>query len=189
MGPRAEASAEVQRQRDAEWSAACDAAEDILNDCIGLSPTAAIPFSAIQKFEDLARGVTFTYRLWSFQHPDGPDAARAVYEDVHQQDYISLLPFLGPDNIGRSPTHIGMNTPSERGELVKALIDYFLNPSRDRLRRCEKCRRWFVDETRNKSQRRCSVKCTRAWWNRGRRRDSLVHAGRWPKPRKGEKPK
>jgi hypothetical protein len=45
------------------------------------------------------------------------------------------------------------------------LVGLFGSPHRDRLRRCQQCARWFVDETRNKSQRRCSRACTIAWWS------------------------
>lgn len=52
------------------------------------------------------------------------------------------------------------------------LVDFFKNPHRDRLRRCPVCARWFLDETRNRSARRCSRRCTIAWSNtqRGQRR-------------------
>jgi hypothetical protein len=42
---------------------------------------------------------------------------------------------------------------------------YFMNPERDRLRRCAVCRRWFVDGTKNRSARRCSRACTIRWSN------------------------
>ena len=42
------------------------------------------------------------------------------------------------------------------------LRDIVVNPYRDRLRCCEnpRCRRWFVDGTRNHSRARCSRACT-----------------------------
>jgi hypothetical protein len=45
---------------------------------------------------------------------------------------------------------------------------YFMNPERDRLRRCAVCRRWFADVTKNRSARRCSRACTIAWSNKQR---------------------
>jgi len=41
-----------------------------------------------------------------------------------------------------------------------------------RVKRCLECKRWFVDETRNKSAERCSRACTVKWWNRPHRRDA-----------------
>jgi hypothetical protein len=45
---------------------------------------------------------------------------------------------------------------------------FFMNPERDRLRRCAVCRDWFVDVTKNRSARRCSRACTIAWSNKQR---------------------
>jgi hypothetical protein len=172
VGPRAEAPTHIQQQRDAEYSAACDAAEGILDECAGLASSAPIPLSAIRRFDALAQGVTFAYRIWPFPHPEGAVASRRMYEEIHQEPYVSLLPVFDPSDIGRRDTKIGMTVSAERGPLVKALVDYFLNPARDRLKRCGTCRRWFVDQTRNKSQLRCSSPCTVAWWTRRRRREA-----------------
>jgi hypothetical protein len=61
--------------------------------------------------------------------------------------------------------YVNLVTKTARGAWVIDLARFLANPQRDRLRRCLKCRRWFVDETRNKSARRCSRKCTIAWSN------------------------
>lgn len=58
-----------------------------------------------------------------------------------------------------------LRTNSGRGAWVIELARFLVNPQRDRLRRCPACRQWFVDETRNKSARRCSRKCTITWSN------------------------
>lgn|SRR5262245_7651953 len=41
-----------------------------------------------------------------------------------------------------------------------------------RIRRCARCGRWFIDQTRNHSKQRCSTTCTYRWWNRGRRSEA-----------------
>jgi hypothetical protein len=58
-----------------------------------------------------------------------------------------------------------LRTNSGRGAWVIRLARFLVNPQRARLRRCPACRRWFVDETRNKSARRCSRECTITWSN------------------------
>ena len=40
-----------------------------------------------------------------------------------------------------------------------------MNPERARLRCCTQCARWYFDDTRNKSKRRCSRACTIAYSN------------------------
>lgn len=170
VGPRAEAPAAVQRRRDAEYRRACDAVEDILSECAGLPPFEEIPLAAVEKFKALATGVLFEFRVWPFPHPQGREASLDVYNDVHRDQYVSLIPVVDPGSLRPHATEIGMTTPDERGPLVKAVVDYFLNPERDRLKMCSVCRRWFVDETRNKSQLRCSPGCTTSWWTRARRR-------------------
>lgn len=58
-----------------------------------------------------------------------------------------------------------LRTPAAQGVWVAWLAGFLINPRRDRLRRCQTCRRWFVDETRNLSARRCSRVCTIKWSN------------------------
>ena len=47
---------------------------------------------------------------------------------------------------------------------------YFGNPQWRRLKRCPRCRVWFVDTTRNMQKKRCSAQCTWRSWNRARRK-------------------
>jgi hypothetical protein len=172
VGPRAEAPPEIHRQWTEEYGRGCAAVEDILSECAGLPPFTELPPSAVEKFEALAKGVVFEFRVWLFPHPDGREASLRVYNGIHRDQYVSLVPVVGPEFMRMHDTNIGMTTPAERGPLVKAVVDYFLNPERDRLKRCAVCKRWFVDETRNKSQLRCSTSCTVAWWTRQRRQES-----------------
>ena len=47
---------------------------------------------------------------------------------------------------------------------------FFQKSGWERLKHCPQCRKWFVDETRNKKKERCSDRCTARWWNRDRRK-------------------
>lgn len=49
---------------------------------------------------------------------------------------------------------------------------------RDRLKRCARCRAWFVDHMRSKQQVWCSSTCHDAGWSRSRRRASLAQHGK-----------
>jgi hypothetical protein len=60
------------------------------------------------------------------------------------------------------------------GPIVDGLFHALRLPIRDRFKRCRTCRQWFFDETRNKSKRGCSDKCTWRWWTRTRRRQALT---------------
>jgi hypothetical protein len=51
----------------------------------------------------------------------------------------------------------------------------------DRLKRCDRCARWFVDEGDNRRARFCGPECEQRWWTRPRRR--LVREGRARKRR------
>jgi hypothetical protein len=58
-----------------------------------------------------------------------------------------------------------------RGRVVKLLWDnYFTNQGWRYFKRCEKCRAWFVDESRNGVKRFCSRPCADLWWTRDRRK-------------------
>lgn len=57
-----------------------------------------------------------------------------------------------------------------RGEAVWRLWLVVRGRALNRLRRCPQCAKWFVDETKNLKQARCSAACTWAWWSRTRRR-------------------
>jgi hypothetical protein len=65
---------------------------------------------------------------------------------------------------------IYVDSPSNNVHGVIALSSLLGSPHRQRLRRCEKCRRFFVDWTRNRSARRCSRECTIAFSNAQRGR-------------------
>jgi hypothetical protein len=75
-----------------------------------------------------------------------------------------------------------IRTKTLEGMWAAWLMEFIVNRQRDRLRRCQQCRRWFVDETRNKSARRCSRECTITWSNAHR---SGTKAARRKTRRKG----
>jgi hypothetical protein len=52
----------------------------------------------------------------------------------------------------------------------------FLERQLDRLKRCDRCARWFVDRGDNRRARFCGRECEQRWWTRPRRR--LVKEGR-----------
>jgi hypothetical protein len=52
----------------------------------------------------------------------------------------------------------------------------FLEKQLDRLKRCDRCARWFVDQGANRRARFCGAGCEQRWWTRARRR--LVKEGR-----------
>ena len=106
----------------------------------------AIPAAAAEAFDALASGQPLEYTI----------RRRPLRAHVIRLDH-------------RTPMHLC--STSEFGMMVAWLATYFMNPSRDRLRRCQHCGRWFVDRTRNKSSLRCSRDCTIAWSN-ARRKDT-----------------
>jgi hypothetical protein len=46
------------------------------------------------------------------------------------------------------------------------------SPGIKRVKRCPRCKTWFLDRTRNRGALRCSIACTWAWWNRRRRKQA-----------------
>ena len=55
----------------------------------------------------------------------------------------------------------------------------------ERLKRCERCRRWFVDTMKNKMGRWCSRSCYDKIWNRPGRREFRRQRLRARRPRRG----
>ena len=47
---------------------------------------------------------------------------------------------------------------------------YFLDPNRNRLRRCQRCRQWFADRSRANLKKWCFDSCKNRFWNKSRRR-------------------
>jgi hypothetical protein len=57
-----------------------------------------------------------------------------------------------------------------RAMVVLMMYEFFESRARDRLKCCLACRRWLVDETRNRTRRWCSDKCHTRGWSRAARR-------------------
>ena len=69
------------------------------------------------------------------------------------------------------PPNIGLTSRNEIGNALCHLARYyFVDQGWVRLKRCQLCKTWFVDTTKNKSTARCSTSCTNRWWDRNRRR-------------------
>jgi hypothetical protein len=68
--------------------------------------------------------------------------------------------------------HGGIIFSNPAGGVVQLLWDFFRHPARDRLKRCPRCHRWFVDYTKNKAAKRCSGSCTSKWWDRPHRKEA-----------------
>lgn len=54
--------------------------------------------------------------------------------------------------------------------LVLVVGRYFGLRVASRIKKCPRCHRWFADHTKNRSMKRCSLKCTWRHWNRRNRR-------------------
>lgn len=115
-----------------------------------------IPPAAVEGFMQLQAGLIFSYTIMGVTpQPHTPAALHGVGVEVEIEPY-PLRPVEDPEAFSMFC----------RGIAVRTLATgYFANPARDRLRRCARCPRWFVDTTRNKSARRCSKECTIAWSN------------------------
>ncbi len=59
---------------------------------------------------------------------------------------------------------------SPRGDMLIMLWQALSGREWDRLRRCDQCQTWFLDESDSQTRRFCQRKCSARWWTRGRRR-------------------
>jgi hypothetical protein len=115
-----------------------------------------LPATAVGRFNALAREAPVRFQA-------GPPAGWG-------RDELALAisdqgMFAGPE--------LTLLAPTAAGIWVAWLVEYFDNPQRNRLKRCARCRQWFVDETRNASALRCSRACTIAWSNAQRPRKNV----------------
>jgi hypothetical protein len=120
-----------------------------------IEAAAAVPYPAIARragelFMAIAEGHTLRYTL---HVPEVAADAPAAW----RRHGLAMV-ILSPSTPRDSAAH-------ERGYAAQELDRFFRNSARDRLRRCEKCRTWFIDTTRNQSAKRCSRQCTIAWSN------------------------
>jgi hypothetical protein len=116
-------------------------------------------------------------------YPKVPDDAAGLFNTLADRTPLHYVAGLWrPEDAGQYFITTGgghavlLRSSTPQGVWVALLADFLTNPQRDRLRRCPVCRRWFVDETRNRSARRCSRTCTIAWSNaqRGQKRKEAM---------------
>lgn len=96
----------------------------------------------------------------------------------------ALIPMLGQEDrkyggvlalsnterfIPDAPT-VARLVPGSGGEPSAELWDVVATGYLARFKRCPQCKRWFVDESKNRTGVRCSAACTNKWWTRARRR-------------------
>lgn len=161
------------------------AAADVIEATFG-SEYPAIPNAAAQRFNALAAKLPLYYTA----NPEGEAEIasssqglvrlEAIVGPVHEvkewrrRQAVHTVKGRGVQAQERRPlfyapfgidTSILLRMSTVQGWAVAWLADFLANPYRTRLRRCPICRRWFVDETRNRSAQRCSRKCTIAWSN------------------------
>lgn len=108
------------------------------------------------------------------EYPEIPPAAAAAFDalaDGQAVEYaVRRIHLRGPWLLRpdyRTPVHLVCS--SARARMAAWLSYFFVNPYRDRFRRCQQCGRWFADLTRNKAARRCSRACTIAYSNAKRK--------------------
>lgn len=147
----------------------------------GTSPFQPIPAGALQLFNELAARAPFIFFAWRYHERTespkappllGPPRTVPWPEDPENPldvrirvPYQTLLNSSRPPGRSKHVLDLDLYTPSPVCGVVATLADYLVNPCRDRLRRCGRCQRWFVDKTRNRSSRRCSAARTIAWSN------------------------
>jgi len=56
--------------------------------------------------------------------------------------------------------------------LLLLWLSYFQREGWKRLKRCPQCKKWFVDETKNRMKVHCSEQCKWQWWNREKRSEA-----------------
>jgi hypothetical protein len=68
---------------------------------------------------------------------------------------------------------VGHGPPDSRGHFIVWLLwaYYFQGEGWKRLKRCPHCKRWFVDQNRNRNKVHCSNDCKWKFWSRERKRE------------------
>jgi hypothetical protein len=172
--PLADAWAETEANHQERFRA-WQIAREIAERATGRSPFDPLPLEAVASFQELASQTPIHYRLW--RYAEDITEARAMRERAeqghsplrHYQTAYRLTRDRGPGR-SRVVLELGLESDSATLGAVAGLARFLVNPHRGRLRRCQRCARWFVDATRNKSQQRCSRACTIVWSNSQRPR-------------------
>ncbi len=125
---------------------AWEVAEKIMEECQGVPADDPLPSGVVQRFNALAREVPVNLYIWESKWRGG----------------IRTYPWIEP-TMDREP----------RGFILQILWAVLTQSrARDRLKRCPRCQRWFVDRTKNKGKARCSESCTWRYWDRARRKEA-----------------
>lgn len=104
-----------------------------------------------------------------------PDPLFAInhFNDLAKKHPVTLQVSVSKTESGQlitSPTHTGDTLTANM--LILLWECYFQGNGYERLKRCPVCKKWFVDETKNKSQIYCTNHCGNLWWDRPRRKEA-----------------
>jgi hypothetical protein len=153
LGQRRQRAHGARRKQLAVQYAAWKAAEAILLPALPLSVSDSLPQKTVRRFNQLAQRVPMSFHLDELEAEEG----RSHLSRKRSKRPLAQAVFRYADF---------------RGYVLQALWFSLQSRMRDRLKRCPQCQKWFVDESRNKSAKRCSASCTWRSWNRRRRRES-----------------
>jgi len=113
-------------------------------------------------------------RQWSSEEKyKDPLFAINHFNDLAKKNPVTLQVSVGKTKSGQLiplPTHKGDTSTATM--LILLWECYFQGNEYERLKRCLRCKKWFVDETRNKSQKYCTHHCGDLWWDRPRRKEA-----------------
>jgi len=140
-----------------------------------------IPAGALVRFNELARENLVGLRAWRYlTEGEVRDARLRPAGPAHTPLTVPLWAFQktsAPKGHSKTILELDLEPLGQRGHVAGLLLTwYWMNPHRDRLKRCQRCERWFVDSSRNKSARRCTKACTIAWSNGQRSRPARKRA-------------
>lgn len=114
-----------------------------------------------------------------------PRFAIGVFNDLAEKNPVSLKLIAQKSKSGQIEVIPGHEPSTLTGSILLFLWQYYFKDNGwERLKRCPTCKKWFVDETKNKSKERCSNHCTWLWWTRSRRKEA-GHGGRRNEKRRG----
>jgi len=102
-----------------------------------------------------------------------PGLAIGDYNRLAKENPISLwiMAKKAPDGtIEIAPDHKPINI--KQATLQLWWDYYFQNGGWKRLKKCLNCRKWFVDDTRNRQKERCSKECTWKFWSWTKRKEA-----------------
>ncbi len=112
------------------------------------------------------------FQPWRFRRAVVSLAAAArAFNDLARDAPVRLV--LVPERATNGSVRV---TPALRADDLLPIVlrqvwqAVFLEQQLDRLKRCDRCARWFVDRGDNRRARFCGSECEQRWWTRPRRR-------------------